>query len=346
MLPSVLPILLISVGYVDPGKWVATVEGGAQFGFDLVVPMLLFNCAAILCHYLSARIGVVTGRDLAQICSDEYDKSTCIFLGVQAELSVVVLDLTMLLGVAHGINILFGMDLSTGVFLAALDALLFPVFATFLDHHRASFLCIYAASFILLSYVFGVLLNQPEISISMTGIPIKLSGESAFSLMSLLGASLMPHNFYLHSSIVQEHLGPPNMSKSALCHNHLFSISCVFGGIYLVNFALMNSSANVFYSAGLASVTFYDAMSLMEQVFRNGILPLVFLFVMFLSNQLTASTWNLGGQVVLHDFLGLDIPGWLHRATIRIVAMVPALYCVWTSGPEGVYQYLSLLRLW
>ncbi|MBA0740181.1 hypothetical protein Gotri_016745 [Gossypium trilobum] len=132
MLPAVLPVLLISIGYVDPGKWVATVEGGARFGFDLVAPMLLFNCAAILFQYLSARIGIVTGRDLAQICSDEYDKSTCIFLGVQAELSMVVLDLTMVLGVAHGINLLLGVDLSTGVFLAALDAVLFPVFATLL----------------------------------------------------------------------------------------------------------------------------------------------------------------------------------------------------------------------
>ncbi|TYI87396.1 hypothetical protein E1A91_D04G132000v1 [Gossypium mustelinum] len=342
MFPVVLPVLLISIGYVDPGKWVATVEGGARFGFDLVVPMLLFNCAAILCQYLSARIGVVTGRGLAQICSEEYDKSTRLFLGVQAELSVVALDLTMVLGVAHGINLLFGVDLSTGVFLAALDAVLFPVFASTLDHCRASFLCIYAAGFILLSYVFGVLLSQPEISISMLGMPTKLSGESAFALMSLLGASIMPHNFYLHSSIVQEHLGPPNTSKSALCHNHLFAILGVFGGIYLVNYVLMNSAANVFYNAGLVLVTFHDAM---EQVFRNGILPLVFLLVMFLSNQLTASTWNLGGQVVLHNFLGLDIPGWLHRATIKIVAIVPALYCVWTSGPEGVYQMFILAQV-
>ncbi|XWS59667.1 hypothetical protein CRYUN_Cryun08bG0141500 [Craigia yunnanensis] len=340
MLPAVLPVLLISIGYVDPGKWVATVEGGARFGFDLVAPMLLFNFAAILCQYLSARIGVVTGRDLAQICSDEYEKSIQIFLGVQAELSVIVLDLTMVLGVAHGINLLFGVDLSTGVFLAALDAVLFPVFATLLDHCRASFLCIYAAGFILLSYVFGVLISQPEISLSMTGMLTKLSGESAFTLMSLLGASIMPHNFYLHSSIVQQHQGPPNISKSALCHDHFFAILCVFGGIYLVNYVLMNSAANVFYNAGLVLVTFQDAMLLMEQVFRNGVLPIIFLLAMFLSNQITASTWNLGGQVVLHDFFGLDIPGWLHHATIRIIAMVPALYCVWTSGAEGIYQLL------
>ncbi|KAK8553812.1 hypothetical protein V6N12_030795 [Hibiscus sabdariffa] len=345
MLPAVLPVLLISIGYVDPGKWVATVEGGARFGFDLVAPMLLFNCAAILFQYLSARIGIVTGRDLAQICSDEYDKATRIFLGVQAELSMVVLDLTMVLGVAHGINLLLGVDLSTGVFLAALDAVLFPVFATVLDHRRASFLCIYATGFVLLSYLFGVLFSQPEISLTMTGMLTKLSGESAFALMSLLGASIMPHNFYLHSFIVQQHRGPPNISKSALCHSHLFAILCAFSGIYLVNYVLMNSAANVFHSEGLVLVTFQDAMSLMEQVFRNGIVPLIFLLVLFLSNQITASAWNLGGQVVLHDFLGIDLPGWLHRATIRIMAMVPALYCVWTSGAEGIYQLLIFAQV-
>ncbi|GMI71236.1 ENHANCED RESPONSE TO ABA3, CYTOKININ RESISTANT 1, ORESARA 2, ETHYLENE INSENSITIVE 2, ORESARA 3 [Hibiscus trionum] len=345
MLPAVLPVLLISIGYVDPGKWVATVEGGARFGFDLVAPMLLFNCAAILFQYLSARIGIVTGRDLAQICSDEYDKATHIFLGVQAELSMVVLDLTMVLGVAHGINLLLGVELSAGVFLAALDAVLFPVFATILDHLRARFLCIYAACFILLSYLFGVLFSQPEISLSMTGMLTKLSGESAFALMSLLGASIMPHNFYLHSFIVQQHQGPPNISKSALCHSHLFAILCAFSGIYLVNYVLMNSAANVFHSEGLVLVTFQDAMSLMEQVFRNGIVPIIFLLVLFLSNQITASAWNLGVQVVLHDFLGLDLPGWLHRATIRIMAMVPALYCVWTSGAEGIYQLLIFAQV-
>ncbi|KAK8588713.1 hypothetical protein V6N13_087617 [Hibiscus sabdariffa] len=339
LLPSILPVLLISVGYIDPGKWVITVEGGARFGLDLVVPMLLFNLAAILCQYLSAQICVVTGKDLAQICCDEYEKSTRIFLGVQAELSVIVLDLTMVLGVAHGINLLFGVDLSTGVFLAALDAVLFPVFASFLDHCRASFLCMYATGFVLLSYVFGVLTSQPEIPLSMTGMLTKLSGESAFALMSLLGASIMPHNFYLHSSIVQ-HQRPANISTNTLCHDHFFVIVCVFSALCLVNYVLMNAASNVFYNAGIVLVTFQDAMSLLEQAFRNGVLPVIFMLVMFLANQITASTWNLGGQVVLHNFLGFHIPGWLHRATIRIVALIPAVYCEWTSGAEGIYQLL------
>ncbi|GMI65817.1 ENHANCED RESPONSE TO ABA3, CYTOKININ RESISTANT 1, ORESARA 2, ETHYLENE INSENSITIVE 2, ORESARA 3 [Hibiscus trionum] len=354
LLPAVLPVLLISFGYIDPGKWVITVEGGARFGLDLVVPMLLFNLAAILCQYLSARIGVVTGRDLAQICCDEYEKSTRIFLGVQSELSVIVLDLTMVLGVANGINLFFGVDLSTSVFLAALDAVLFPVFASLLDHCKASFLCMYAAGFILLSYVFGVLISQPDISLTMTGMLTRLSGESAFALMSLLGASIMPHNFYLHSSIVQQHQRPPFISTSTLCHDHFFAIVCVFSGIFLVNYVLMNAASNVFYNAGLVLVTFQDAMSLLDQVFfllfsdnlfRNGVLSIIFILVMFLSNQITASTWNHGGQVVLHDFLGLHIPGWLHRVTIRNIASIPALYCVWTSGAEGICQLLIFTQV-
>ncbi|XP_031265491.1 ethylene-insensitive protein 2 isoform X2 [Pistacia vera] len=340
LLPAVLPVLLISIGYVDPGKWAAIVEGGAHFGTDLVALMLLFNFAAILCQYLSARIGVVTGRDLAQICSSEYDKYTCVLLGVQTELSVILLDLTMVLGIAHGLNLLLGLDLSTSVFLAAADAVLYPLFAGLLEN-KANFLCISMAGVLLLSYVLGVLISQPETPLSVNWMLTKLSGDSVFTLMSLLGASIMPHNFYLHSSIIRRQ-GWLKISKGTLCHYHFFAISCIFCGIYLVNFVLMNSAANVFHSTGLVLLTFQDAM---DQVFRSPVAPFVFLLVLFLSSQITALTWNLSGQVVLHDFLKLDIPNWLHRATIRIISMVPALFCVWTSGAEGIYQLLIFAQV-
>ncbi|EXC16205.1 Ethylene-insensitive protein 2 [Morus notabilis] len=339
LVPVVVPVLLVAIGYVDPGKWAATVEGGAHFGSDLVALTLVFNFAAILCQYLSARIGVVTGRDLAQICSDEYDKWTCIFLGLQTELSMILLDLTMVLGIAHGLNHLFEWDLFTCVLLTAISAILFPVYSL-LEMGKVNFLCIYIAGFILFSSVLGVLINHQEMTLSMNGMLTKLSGESAFALMSLLGASIMPHNFYLHSSIVQQQHGPENVSKDALCHKHFFAILCVFSGIYVVNYVLMNSAANAFYSSGLVLLTFQDAMSVVEQVFRGPIAPVAFLLVLFVSNQITALSWGVGGQVVLRDFLKLDIPGWLHCATIRIIAIIPALYCVWSSGHEGMYQLL------
>ncbi|KAM7464170.1 hypothetical protein LguiA_032291 [Lonicera macranthoides] len=346
LLSAIVPVLFIAIGYVDPGKWAAAVEGGARFGYDFIMLMLVFNLAAILCQYLSARIAVVTGRDLAQICSEEYDKVTCIFLGVQAELSMIALDLAMLLGTAHGLNLLLGADLLTCVFLTSLDAILFPIFSIFLDNGKAKFLCICMASFILLSYLFGVLVSQPEIQLSMGGgMLTKFSGESVFALMSLLGANVMPHNFYLHSSIVQQDQGPTNISKGTLIHDHFFAILCIFSGIFLVNYVLMNSAANVFYSTGLVLLTFQDALSLMDQVFRSLMAPFALILILMFSNHITALTWKLGGQVVLNNFFKMEIPGWLHHSIIRIIAIVPALYCVYNSGAEGIYQLLIFTQI-
>ncbi|KAB2622358.1 ethylene-insensitive protein 2-like [Pyrus ussuriensis x Pyrus communis] len=349
LLPVVGPVLLISVGYIDPGKWAATAEAGARFGSDLAALMLIFNFAAILCHYLSARIGVITGRDLAQICSEEYDKGTCISLGIQTEVSAILSDLTMILGIAHGLNLLFGWDLFTCVFLTAVNAILYPLLSSFLETCKAKVLCIYVAGFILLSFVLGVIISQPEMPRSMNGMLTKLSGESAFALMSLLGASIMPHSLYFHSSIVQQYQQQATVPKGALCHNHLVAIVCIFSGVYMVNYVLMTSAENLFYSpeasSGLVVLAFQDAMSLMEQVFWGPIVPASFLLVLILSNQITTLSWSLGGDVVLNEFLKVDLPGWLHCATIRIIAIVPALYFVWSSGAEGMYQLLIFTQV-
>ncbi|KAM2891317.1 hypothetical protein COP2_009628 [Malus domestica] len=348
LIPVVGPVLLISVGYIDPGKWAATAEAGACFGSELAALMLIFNLAAILCHYLSARIGVVTGRDLAQICSEEYDKGTCISLGIQTEVSAILSDLTMVLGIAHGLNLLFGWDLFTCVFLTAVNAVLYPLFSTFLETCKVKVVCIYVTGFILLSFVLGVIISQPEMPHSMNGMLTKLSGESAFALMSLLGASIMPHSLYFHSSIVQQYQQQATVPKGALCHNHLVAIICIFSGIYMVNYVLMTSAENLFYSPEASSglvLTFQDAMSLMEQVFWGPIVPASFLLVLVLSNQITTLSWSLGGEVVLNEFLKVDLPGWLHCATIRIIAIVPALYFVWSSGAEGMYQLLIFTQV-
>ncbi|XP_042510313.1 LOW QUALITY PROTEIN: ethylene-insensitive protein 2-like [Macadamia integrifolia] len=342
-LPTVGPVLLLSMGYIDPGKWAAAIDGGARFGFDLSVLMLIFNFAAILCQYLAARIGVVTGKNLAQIYSEEYNKSTCILLGVQAELSVISSDLTMILGTAHGLNLLFGMDLLTCVFFAATDAVLFPLFTNLWKRSHVVSMSIMA--FLLLSYVLGVAISQPDISVAMNGVPTRLSGESVFSLMSLLGATIVPHNFYVHSSIVQQLQVQPHVSKDTMCHDHFVAIICMFSGIFVVNYVLMNSAATVFHSAGLPVPTFQDALLLMDQVFRSPIAPLVFFLVLFISSQIAALTWNFSGQVVLRYLFMIDLPDWLHRAIIRILAIVPALCCAWNYGAEGIYQMLIFTQV-
>lgn len=344
-LPAVVPMLLVLVGYVDPGKWAAMAEGGSRFGYDLLIFVLIFNLAAIFCQYISAKIGVITGKDLAQICSDEYDNWTCMLLGVQTELSVIMLDLNMILGMAYGLSILFGWDLFTCVFLTATGAAFHLLLFVLLDIEKAKVLGLIVSCFVFLSFVLAILNNQPEIPLSISGILTKLSGETAFVLMSLLGATLVPHNFYLHSSLVQWRQESTTTSKDALCHNHFWAIICVFSGLFLVNNVLINVAANEFYSVGFVLTTFQDAMLPMEQVFRSPITMLAFLLILFFSNQTTALTWGFCGEVVVHSFLKLDIPGWLHYATIRVIAVLPALYCVLSSGAEGTYQLLLFTQI-
>ncbi|KAF5799227.1 putative NRAMP family protein [Helianthus annuus] len=346
LLPAVLPVLFIAIAYVDPGKWVAAVEGGARFGYDLIIPMFIFSLAAVLCQYLSACITVVTGRNLAEICSSEYDAVTCIFLGVQAELSMTALDLSMVLGIAHGLNMMFGINLFTCVLLTSLDAFLFPLFSNLLETGKAKFTCVCLASFALLSYLFGVLASQPDTSLSVDGgMTIRLTGENVFAFISLLGASIMPHNFYLHSSIVQQTEGPKLVSKEAVCLDHLYAISGVFSGIFIVNYVLMNSAANVFYSTGLDLLPFQDALSLMDQVFRSLMGPFALILILAVSNHTAALTSKFSGQPVVQNFFKLDIPVWLHHSTIRFIAIIPALMCSWHSGAEGTYQLLIVTQI-
>ncbi|KAI3799520.1 hypothetical protein L1987_34819 [Smallanthus sonchifolius] len=346
LLPAVIPILFIAIAYVDPGKWVVAVEGGARFGYDVIIPMFVLSLAAVLCQYLSACITVVTGRDLAQICCSEYYTVTCIFLGIQAELSMIALDLSMILGIAHALHLMFGMSLFTCVLLTSLDVFLFPLFSGLLETGKAKFMCVCLASFALLSYLFGVLVSQPDASLSVGGSMLtKFSAESVFALISLLGASIMPHNFYLHSSIVQHTRAPEPASKEALCLDHLFAISGVFSGIFVVNYVLMNSAANVFYSTGLDLLTFQDALSLMDQVFRSLTGPFALMLILLLSNHTTALTWKFSGQPIVHNFFKINIPGWFHHSAIRLIAIIPALLCSWQSGAEGTYQLLIFTQI-
>ncbi|KAL8094752.1 hypothetical protein AgCh_036317 [Apium graveolens] len=272
-LSAVVPMLLVAISYIDPGKWVAAVDGGARYECNTVLVMLVLNLAAILCQYLSARIAVVTGKDLAQICSEEYGKVTCILLGVQSELSMIVLDLTMILGIAHGLNLVLGVDLFTCLILTSTDAILFPFFSSFLQQR-----------------------------------------------------------------------GGRCISKETECHDHLFSVVCIFSGIFLVNYLLVHSAANALYSADLL-LTYYDVLSLTDQEFMELVLPFALTVILIFSNHITALSWKLGRQAVLHTLFKVSFPGWLHHSVIRLIAIVPALYCVRNSGAEGTYQLMHFTQI-
>ncbi|EHA8590667.1 protein ETHYLENE-INSENSITIVE 2 [Cocos nucifera] len=257
---------------------------------------------------------------------------------------MIASDLTMILGIANGLNLLLGVDLFTCICFATLGAVLLPFFVTILDNRIAETLYVIIAGLALLLYVLGVLISQPEIPLVMNVIFPKLSGESAYSLMALLGANIMAHNFYIHSSIVQRQGRLSNVAMGALFHDHFFAILFIFTGIFLVNYVLMNSAAVVFGNADIV-LNFQDVSLLMDQIFRTPIAPIAFFLVLLFSSQITALTWNIGEQVVLQHIFGINLLMPVHHMSLKALTIVPALYCAKSSGAEGIYQFLIFCQV-
>ncbi|XP_042375455.1 protein ETHYLENE-INSENSITIVE 2-like isoform X1 [Zingiber officinale] len=345
--PAIGPAFAISMGYVDLGKWLAAVDGGAQFGNDLMLLVLLFNLTAILCQYLATCVSIVTEKNLAEICRDEYSGTTCMILGGQAELSLIISNLTMILGVAHGFNLLLGVDLFACVCLAAAGStiLSFLMHLWVQNDRRVGLVCETISGMALVFYVLGVLISQPEIPLAKNIMFPKLSGESAYSLMALLGANIMVHNFYVHSSIVQQQQQkrPLNVPVGALLHDHFFAIMFIFTGISLVNYVLMNSAASVFGSTDM-DLNFRDVSLLMDQIFRIPIAPIAVLLLIFCS-QIGALSWNSDGPQLLHNSFGANVSVWNHFLLAKAFSVIPALCCAKIVGAEGIYQFLILCQV-
>ncbi|KAK8458913.1 hypothetical protein SEVIR_2G040900v4 [Setaria viridis] len=338
------PALLISMGYIDLGKWVAAVEAGSRFGFDLVLLALIFNFTAIVCQYLAACIGTVTGKNLAEICHQEYSKPTCVFLGIQAGLSLLTSELTMIFGIALGFNLLFEYDdLVTGVCFAMVVPNLLPYAISHLGKKMAGTVNACIAGFALLCYVLGLLVSQPQIPLTMNVMFPKLSGESAYSLMALLGANVMAHNFYIHSSVVQGQKRSSAVGLGALFHDHLFSILFIFTGIFLVNYVLMNSAAAE--STNTLLLTFQDVVELMNQIFVNPLAPTIFLVVLLFSSHIITLTSVIGSQVISQHLFGVNIPLSGHHLILKGFAIVPTLYWAKVAGAEGIYQLLIICQI-
>lgn len=342
--PSLGPAILVSMTYIDLGKWLAAVEGGARFRFELVLLVLFFNCIAILCQFLSTGIGMVTRKNLAEICSEEYTRLPCMLLGIQAELSMIISDLTMVLGIAHGVNLLFGMDLLSCILFAILSAILLPLLLKLLDNGKAAECFVYIAGFALLFYVFGVLISQPEVPVINEFLP-KLTGENAYSVMALLGANIMSHNFYIHSAIMQQQERQSNVALGALFHDHFFAILFIFTGIFLVNYVLITSAAAVFGNTDVVALNFQDVSLVMDQIFKNPIAPIAFLLVLLISCQITALTRNIGSQVILQHFFATKISVLVYHMFAKVFTFILAFYCAKVGGAEGIYQSLIVCQI-
>ncbi|XP_020599153.1 protein ETHYLENE-INSENSITIVE 2 [Phalaenopsis equestris] len=354
--PSLGPAILVSMTYIDLGKWLAAVEGGARFGFELVLLVLIFNCIAILCQFLSTAIGMITWKNLAEICSEEYTRLPCILLGVQAELSMIISDLTMVLGIAHGVNLLSGMDLLSCILFAILVAILLPFLLKLSDNGKAAEFFVYIASFALFFYVFGVLISQPEVPVINEFLP-KLTGENAYSVMALLGANIMSHNFFIHSAITQKavfgssnefwneknagHKCPTGMIMTSLsmtrpCPGVATSRLGVIMPLYR-NFRHDHAKFRRDLATG-AAFTY-------GKIFKNPIAPVAFLLVLLFSCQITALTRNIGSQVVLQHLFATKVSVLVHHMFSKGFIAFVAFYCTKMGGAEGIYQSLIVCQI-
>ncbi|KAM3294675.1 hypothetical protein ACQJBY_037514 [Aegilops geniculata] len=335
------PALLISVGYIDLGKWVATVDAGTRFGYDLVLLVLLFNFSSVLYQYMSTCIGMVTEKNLAQISDQEYSRFICVGLGVQAGLSLLTSELTMISGIAVGFNLVFDHDdLVTGIIFACVVINLLPYLLSPRDKRMAGTLNACIAGFTILCFVLGLLISQPEIPLHVNVMFPKLSGESAYSLMALMGANIISHNFYVHSSVVQVQRRSHVLTLRTLFHDHLFSILFISTGVFLVNYVLLSSAAlesshNVIHS-------FHDAVDLMNQIFTNPMAPLVLLAVLLFSSHIISLTCVIASHAVMENFFGANLSLSAHHVLLKVLSMIPTIYCAKVAGSEGIYQLLIL----
>ncbi|TKV91882.1 hypothetical protein SEVIR_9G126651v4 [Setaria viridis] len=341
LLRTLGPTLLISMGYIDLGKWLSTVDAGSRFGYDLVLLVVLFNFTAVLYQYQSVCIGMVTGKNLAEICHQEYSKTICFVLGLQAGLSLFTAELTMVAGIAIGFNLVFEYgDVITGICFSSVLVNLLPYAVSHLGKRMAGTFNACLAGFALLCFVLGLLVSQPKVSINMNVMFPKLSGENAYSLMALLGGNVIAHNFYVHSSVVQIQRRSPAPTLGSLFHDHLFSLLFIFTGVFLVNYILISLAADE--STNIVLSSFQDGIELMNQMFVSPAAPVVLLVILLFSSHIISLTSIVGSDVILKNFFGVKLPHSAHHLLLKGFAVIPTIYCAKVAGSEGVYQLLII----
>lgn len=338
------PGSLVAVGYVDPGNWATSIAGGARFGYTLLSVILISNLVAMLLQSLSAKLGIVTGRDLAQATRDAVGKKTAVFLWILTELAIVATDLAEVIGSAIALNLLFGIPLLVGILITTLDVLLLLLLQKKGFRIIESIIIVLMAT-IFIVFVFEVIVSRPDVSALLGGyIPkpeIVTNPEMLFISLGILGATVMPHNLYLHSSIVQTRQYPRTTAgrKEALKFSVLdsnFSLILAF----LINSAILILGAAAFHGTGLNVSEIEAAYELLSPTVGVGIAGTLFAIALLASGQNSTITGTLTGQIVMEGFVHLKVSPWLRRIITRLIAVVPAFIVTWIAGSKGTGELL------
>lgn len=339
------PAYLVSVGYMDPGNWATDLEGGARFGYGLLWVLVLSNLMAILLQTLSARLGIVAGRDLAQACRESYPKPVCDALWVLCEIAIAACDLAEVLGAAIGLHLLFGIPLVVGVSLTALDTVLVLWFSRFGIRLIEAMILVLIA---VMTGCFGVELAfaKPVLSEVMSGLIPHLNGQSLYIAIGILGATVMPHNLYLHSALVQtRRIGRTVAEKREACRYNLADSVIALNGALIVNAAILIMAAAVFFKHGVIVTEIEQAHELLTPLLGTAVASGLFAIALLASGQSSTLTGTFAGQIVMEGFLNLRLRPWLRRIITRFLAIIPAVITVYFWGAQGTLQLIIVSQV-
>jgi manganese transport protein len=339
------PAYLVSVGYMDPGNWATDLEGGARFGYQLLWVLVLSNAMAILLQTLSARLGIVAGRDLAQACREAYPRPIAWALWLLCEVAIAACDLAEVLGAAIGLNLLLHIPLMVGVFLTAADTLLILWFTRFGIRVMEAFVVV-LVGIIATCFAIEIWLAQPAWQVIAKGLIPRLTDESLYVAIGILGATVMPHNLYLHSALVQtRRIDGNSRAKREACRFNLIDSVVALNGALFVNAAILIVAATVFYQRGIVVTEIQQAHLLLAPLLGTALASILFALALLCAGQSSTVTGTMAGQIVMEGFLNFRMRPWLRRLITRLVAIVPATVTLATAGDQGTYQLLILSQV-
>jgi len=344
------PGLMVAVGYMDPGNWATDIAGGAQFGYTLLSVVLVSNLFAMLLQHLAAKLGIVTGRDLAQACRDHYSKPVGLVLWFLCEIAIAACDLAEVIGSAIALNLLFGLPLPWGVVLTILDVLIVLLFQS--RGFRVIESIVAGLSVVIFGcFLYEIIVSNPDWFGIVGGLvpqpQVVTNPKMLYIAIGILGATVMPHNLYLHSSIVQTRAieQTEGGKRMAIKFATIDSTVALFLAFF-VNAAILVTAAAAFHRSGHYEVAdISDAHKLLAPVLGAGAASAVFAVALLASGQNSTLTGTLAGQIVMEGFLDIKLKPWLRRLITRSIAVVPALIVTLLYGEKGTGELLVLSQV-
>jgi manganese transport protein len=341
------PAYLVSVGYMDPGNWATDLAGGSQYGYKLIWVLLMSNLMALLLQNLSARLGIVRGRDLAQANRETYPRYVNYALYFLAEIAIAATDLAEIIGMAIGIQLLTGLPLMWGVLLTVFDTFLFLLLQR-LGMRKMEAFIIALVAIIGLSFLTEIILAKPNLATVAKGFIPSLPGDTALYLaVGIIGATVMPHNLYLHSALVQTRkIKRDEKGIRRSLKLNLIDSTIALNLAFFVNAAILVLAGKVFFESGRTDVAeIKQAHELLQPMLGTQLAPTLFAIALIASGQSSTITGTLAGQIVMEGYLHIRINPWVRRLMTRLIAVIPAVIVILINGENNIDSLLVLSQV-